>query len=121
MPRQVAMYLTRILTDTSLPAIGKAFGGKDHSTVLHACKKIEEKLARDQGVRAAARGDLAARPAGPRARERAPDRKRPRFSLHRPRSGQNHRCAWVSRCACWAGAAACAWSSSSRATRRSAR
>ncbi len=38
--RQVAMYLIRHLTDTSLPAIGKAFGGKDHSTVLHAVKKI---------------------------------------------------------------------------------
>lgn len=47
-PRQVAMYLTRILTDNSLPSIGKAFGGKDHSTVLHACKKIEEKIARDR-------------------------------------------------------------------------
>lgn len=47
-PRQVAMYLTRLLTDSSLPSIGKAFGGKDHSTVLHACKKIEEKIARDR-------------------------------------------------------------------------
>lgn len=47
-PRQVAMYLTRILTDSSLPSIGKAFGGKDHSTVLHACKKIEERIARDR-------------------------------------------------------------------------
>lgn len=47
-PRQVAMYLTRTLTDSSLPSIGKAFGGKDHSTVLHACKKIEEKLGQDR-------------------------------------------------------------------------
>lgn len=47
-PRQVAMYLARQMTDSSLPAIGKAFGGKDHSTVLHACKKIEERLARDR-------------------------------------------------------------------------
>jgi len=47
-PRQVAMYLTRLMTDSSLPSIGKAFGGKDHSTVLHACKKIEERIARDR-------------------------------------------------------------------------
>ena len=42
------MYLTRELTDTSLPAIGKAFGGKDHTTVIHACKKVEEKLSNDK-------------------------------------------------------------------------
>jgi len=47
-PRQVAMYLTRTLTDTSLPAIGRAFGGKDHTTVLHACRKTEGKLAKDR-------------------------------------------------------------------------
>ena len=47
-PRQVAMYLTRALTDSSLPSIGKAFGGKDHSTVLHACKRIQEKLGQDK-------------------------------------------------------------------------
>ena len=47
-PRQVAMYLTRTLTDTSLPGIGKAFGGKDHSTVLHSVKKVEEKLGADK-------------------------------------------------------------------------
>ncbi len=48
MPRQIAMYLTRHLTDYSLPAIGRAFGGKDHSTVIHACKKVEEKISRDK-------------------------------------------------------------------------
>lgn len=47
-PRQVAMYLTRTLTDTSLPAIGRAYGGKDHTTVLHACRKTEEKIAQDR-------------------------------------------------------------------------
>ena len=61
-PRQVAMYLTRTLTDTSLPAIGKAFGGKDHSTVLHACKKVEEKIADGQVIRGACGGDLAPHP-----------------------------------------------------------
>lgn len=45
--RQVAMYLIRHLTDTSLPAIGKAFGGKDHSTVLHAIKKIGKLVLED--------------------------------------------------------------------------
>ncbi len=40
-PRQIAMYLCRMLTDASLPQIGKNFGGRDHTTVLHACSKIE--------------------------------------------------------------------------------
>ncbi len=42
MPRQIAMYLSRYLTNLSLPEIGNAFGGKDHTTVLHSYKKIEE-------------------------------------------------------------------------------
>jgi len=45
--RQVAMYLCRMLTDLSLPKIGEEFGGRDHTTVLHAFKKIEEMIAND--------------------------------------------------------------------------
>ncbi|WP_290681283.1 chromosomal replication initiator protein DnaA [Halothiobacillus sp. 15-55-196] len=41
-PRQVAMSLAKELTNHSLPEIGEAFGGRDHTTVIHACKKIEE-------------------------------------------------------------------------------
>jgi chromosomal replication initiator protein len=44
LPRQVAMYLSRELTDLSLPEIGNFFGGKDHTTVLHAYNKIKEIL-----------------------------------------------------------------------------
>ena len=43
-PRQVAMYLSRMLTDESFPRIGLDFGGRDHSTVIHACDKIESDL-----------------------------------------------------------------------------
>ncbi|MFH1995084.1 MAG: chromosomal replication initiator protein DnaA [Nitrospinota bacterium] len=46
-PRQVAMYLCKKLTNYSLADIGKKFGGKDHSTVIHSCKKIEEKIKED--------------------------------------------------------------------------
>jgi chromosomal replication initiator protein len=41
-PRQIAMYLCKELTDESLPEIGRQFGGRDHSTVLHSCNKIEK-------------------------------------------------------------------------------
>lgn len=41
-PRQIAMYLCRTMTLKSLPEIGRAFGGKDHTTVHHACQKIEQ-------------------------------------------------------------------------------
>ncbi|MCL6450679.1 MAG: chromosomal replication initiator protein DnaA [Acetobacteraceae bacterium] len=49
-PRQVAMYLTRELTDYSLPRIGEEFGGRDHTTVLHACEKIAADIARDPAL-----------------------------------------------------------------------
>jgi chromosomal replication initiator protein len=44
LPRQIAMYLSRQLTNLSLPEIGAAFGGKDHTTVLHSCRKIDNDL-----------------------------------------------------------------------------
>ena len=46
-PRQVAMYLSRELTDQTLPAIGRAFGGRNHTTVLHAYKRTAERIAGD--------------------------------------------------------------------------
>ena len=47
-PRQVAMALAKELTQQSLPEIGEAFGGRDHTTVLHACRKILELRETDQ-------------------------------------------------------------------------
>ena len=47
-PRQVAMYLSKFLTDSSLSEIGKGFGGKDHSTVIHACKLIGARMKEDE-------------------------------------------------------------------------
>ncbi len=49
-PRQVAMYLSRELTDASLPKIGREFGGRDHSTVLHAYSKINRMMRADRAV-----------------------------------------------------------------------
>lgn len=46
-PRQIAMYLSRILTNASLPEIGKSFGGRDHTTVIHACSKIKDLREKD--------------------------------------------------------------------------
>jgi chromosomal replication initiator protein len=48
LPRQIAMYLARELTGLSLPDIGKNFGGRDHTTVLHACKKVADIQAQDK-------------------------------------------------------------------------
>jgi len=50
-PRQLAMSLAKELTNHSLPEIGDAFGGRDHTTVLHACKKIVELQETDPGIR----------------------------------------------------------------------
>jgi len=49
-PRQVAMYLSRELTDASLPKIGKEFGGRDHTTVIHATSKITRLISEDRSV-----------------------------------------------------------------------
>jgi chromosomal replication initiator protein len=49
-PRQVAMYLAKVLTSRSLPEIGRKFGGRDHTTVMHAVRKIEELKAADPAL-----------------------------------------------------------------------
>jgi chromosomal replication initiator protein len=49
-PRQIAMYLSKVLTLRSLPEIGRHFGGRDHTTVLHAVRKIEDLASKDQGL-----------------------------------------------------------------------
>ena len=49
-PRQVAMYLCRELTDLSLPKVGEAFGGRDHTTVMHAVKKIAKSMNEDSAT-----------------------------------------------------------------------
>jgi chromosomal replication initiator protein len=50
LPRQIAMYLSRELTDLSLPAIGTQFGGRDHTTVIHANAKIQKLLSQQRAV-----------------------------------------------------------------------
>ena len=52
-PRQVAMYLSRILTEHSLQEIGAAFGGRDHGTVIHACKTVENMMDQDASIKTA--------------------------------------------------------------------
>ncbi len=54
-PRQIAMYLAKRLTTRSLPEIGRKFGGRDHSTVIHAVRKIEELRDSDRDIDAAVR------------------------------------------------------------------
>jgi chromosomal replication initiator protein len=50
-PRQIAMYLSRQMTESSLSAIGEAFGGRDHGTVLHACRLVKDRMEVDANVR----------------------------------------------------------------------
>lgn len=50
-PRQIAMYLCRELTDLSLPKIGEEFGGRDHTTVIHAYDKITNDIENDTGFK----------------------------------------------------------------------
>ncbi len=50
-PRHVAMYLAREMTDLTLPEIGGHFGGRDHSTVIHACDKVGVDLKKNQNVK----------------------------------------------------------------------
>ena len=61
-PRQVAMYLAREHTGETLPAIGREFGGRNHTTVMYACRRAGERIAADPEAQAA------------RARSRAPPR-----------------------------------------------
>jgi len=51
-PRQIAMHLSRTLTGSSLTAIAEEFGGKDHTTVIHACKKISSEIENNENIRA---------------------------------------------------------------------
>jgi chromosomal replication initiator protein len=50
-PRQIAMYLSRQLTESSLNTIGEAFGGRDHGTVLHACRLVKDRMEVDSNIR----------------------------------------------------------------------
>jgi chromosomal replication initiator protein len=52
-PRQIAMFLARQMTESSLNTIGEAFGGRDHGTVLHACRLVKDRMEVDANVRQA--------------------------------------------------------------------
>jgi chromosomal replication initiator protein len=49
-PRQIAMYLAKALTEHSLPEIGRKFGGRDHTTIMHGVRRIEELVGTDQSI-----------------------------------------------------------------------
>lgn len=55
-PRQIAMFLCRELTDASFPEIGRQFGGKDHTTIMHACKQVAKAVEADTTLRATLEG-----------------------------------------------------------------
>ncbi len=74
-PRQVAMYLARELTGESLPAIGRHFGGRDHTTVLHAWRRTNARILADEDSREAVEklcGELGCE--RPQPQPRSPDR-----------------------------------------------
>ena len=48
LPRQIAMYLSKSLTNASLPQIGRSFGGKHHSTVIHSIRKVDDRCKNDR-------------------------------------------------------------------------
>ncbi len=50
-PRQIGMYLAKVLTTRSLPEIGRKFGGRDHTTVLHAVRKIEKLIETNPSIK----------------------------------------------------------------------
>ena len=50
-PRQTAIYLAKMLTSKSLPEIGRSFSNRDHTTVIHAVKKIEELIKKDNEIK----------------------------------------------------------------------
>ena len=49
-PRQIAMYICRVKLEETLPKIGIAFGGKDHTTVMHSVDKIKREIAKDKNL-----------------------------------------------------------------------